>query len=140
MSETKICTRCEEEKDLSRFDIDKRRDGDSKYQQPCKDCRNTYRRSKRKLNAANNKLEYCDLKHIEGFKDFEDEHKKFIEARLLLVKAIKNYSPIFVQGDYSGLVIGCVKCKHVQTLPEILPGKQLSDIILVYEEHHKKCA
>lgn len=138
--ETKTCTRCNNDKPLSGYQIDKRREGDSHYQQPCIDCRNTANRARRKSNVANKKLAYCDIKHIKGFKDFSEEHKKFIEARILLMKAINNYSPVFVQGTYTGLVIGCTKCNHIQPLPEMLPGKQLSGIIEVYEEYHKSCS
>lgn len=137
--DTKICTRCKDDKPLSEYHVDKRREGDSKYQQPCSGCRNAYNRAKRKANSANNKLQYCDLKHIKGFKGFTEEHKKFEEARVLLIKAINNYSPIFVKGSHTGMVIGCTKCKHIQPLPEILPGSQLSKIIEAYEQHHKPC-
>ena len=137
--ETKICTRCKEEKPLSGYQIDKRREGNSKYQQPCIDCRNTYNRAKRRANGANGKLEYCDIQNVVGYKNFEDDLKEFTKARKLLVKAINNYSPIFVQGTHTGMTINCTKCKHIQPLPEILPGKQLSKIIEAYEEYHKAC-
>lgn len=137
--ETKVCTRCKNEFPLSGFDIDKRREGASKYQQPCRDCRNTYNRCKRKVNISNNKIPYCDLKHIKGLKEFEQDHLEFLKAKQLLTKAINNYSPVFVTSGKDCLLIGCNTCKHVQELPDILPGKQLADIILAYEEHHKVC-
>lgn len=139
MVESKVCTRCFDEKALSEFQIDARREGLSRYQQPCKECRNKYNRSRRKVNSAKNKLEYCDFKHIKGFLEFSEEHKRFEEARLLLNKAIKNRSNVFVQGGYGSLIIGCVKCNHVTNLPDLLPGNQLCGVINVYEEHHKLC-
>lgn len=137
--ETKVCSRCKEDKPLSGYQVDKRRKGDSKYQQPCSDCRNAYVRAKRRADIANNKLHYCDIKHVAGLEDFTEEYKKFAEAKVLLTKAINNYSPIFVQGTHAGILIGCTKCRHVQPLPDILPGGQLSKIIEAYEEHHKAC-
>jgi hypothetical protein len=136
----KTCTRCNNDKPLSDYQIDKRREGDSKYQQPCKDCRNAYNRTKRRINTANNKLPYCDLKHVAGYKEFTEEQKKFTEARILLERAINNSSNVFVQGEHQRMIIGCSACKHIQILPEVLSGKVLLGIIETYEDYHNTCS
>lgn len=131
-----LCERCQEHKPESEFWFDNLR---GKIQKPCKDCRNKQKRNRRLVNRANGLGEYHDVKH---WKDIDEIPTNIVEVKkdiAALNHKIRNASNVVVEGQFDRIVIYCTACSNVKTLPKMITGAELVNLIEKYSQVHELC-
>jgi hypothetical protein len=135
----KICNRCKVNKQLQYFYFDKRENRG--YKSICKDCENTLKRMKRKIDW---KLENQPASlFISAFKKRFGNHENFTQEFIeIYIQNLKLQATIRNRKDNCFILhknLVCYSCGHVEPLNFPIPLKKLNEICEIFNELHKKC-
>ena len=139
-----VCNKCKEDKPLSGYQKDYRREGlPSFHQQPCADCRNAQKRLKRRIDIGSGYLpdsvfsssfirRGTNLTPFHVDRPVLDVYKaKFVLDREIGSVGIPHYT-----GD----TIFCTYCESLVYLPKECSVQDLIDILCEFNKQHIDCA
>lgn len=138
---TKICNKCNLEKNVSEYQKDKRRlNTKSYYQQPCKDCRNNQKKMKRKIDYYQNFLSNGTIKH--GFikrhctnLKSENINEKFVELvreHIFLKRELKRDHKTY----YSNGMLFCNVCNSIVVIRDEITIDAIIVIVDTFKKLH----
>ena len=134
--ESMQCTKCKEIKPLSEYWFDNRRD---KHQTPCKDCRNLYKRMRRREMYINGRFSKNDINKSLRLKGLPNDIIEVVKANILLNREIDKLKEVQVTGNEEAIIIYCPLCGDNEVLKSPVKVNHLNEIGELFNKRHYEC-
>ncbi len=140
MKDSKLCSRCNTSKQLGEFYFDNR--PKRGYKSICKDCENTYKRMKRKLNNDLALQPYSLF--LSSFKKRFGDHKNYSEEfKQSYFQLLRVQHKINVRKKNHMLIFNnfvCLKCGQIEPIHHEMDLDNLQETIVLFKKCHNSCS
>ena len=130
------CTKCKDHKTLDNYWYDKRR---NKHQTPCKECRNMYKRMRRREMYINGRFSKNDINKSLRLKGLPTDIIEVVKANILLNREIDKIKEVQVTGNKDAIVVYCPLCGDNEVLKSPVKIEHLSEIGYLFNKRHYEC-